>query len=336
MKRPMGVVLSAVVLALVSLFQVLMAAGVALGGVLVQSQIRSGAAAATPMPVGFPVILCASCVFFLALAAWGILTVVGLFRMRRWARYSALVIGGGLALIGLFSALAMLMMMVVPLPVPAGADPSQTQSVQAMTKVVFGGMALFYGLVFALGVSWLVYFSLKSVREAFSAATGEVVESRRPFLISLLAVLNLFGAASCLFMVFLPFPGTFFGWMLYGWQKGLLCLVYGAVAAAIGVGLWQLREWGRRLALGLMAFGLVHSFVYLVRPGLMLRYMAEINQQMVPAQSQLPQQFQTMMYDASFGFSILYLAGVTWVLIHYRKAFQPPADAEAAELTPIE
>jgi uncharacterized membrane protein (DUF2068 family) len=337
-KRPIGVVFSAVVLILGSLFHILMALGMALGGVFLQNQLRSRAIAGPPIPATLPIFMFAGCVFLIALAVWGIATAVGLFRMRRWARYSVLVIGGGLALIGLFSMLAMLMMLAVPLPLATGVDPVQAHTAQAMTRVVFGVMAFLYAIVSAVGISWLVYFNRKTVREAFSAAansTGEAPETRRPFLISLLAVLNLIGAVSCLLMVFLPFPGIFFGWILHGWQRVALYLAFAVLATAIGVGLWQLREWGRRLALGYMAFGLVYSLVFLLWPGLMLRYIAEIDQIVAPMQSPLPQQFQTMMYNASFGFSILYLVAVAWVLIHYRKAFEPPTGAKPDELTPL-
>jgi hypothetical protein len=40
------------------------------------------------------------CVFYAILATWAILTVIGILRLRPWARYSILIIGGGLAGIG--------------------------------------------------------------------------------------------------------------------------------------------------------------------------------------------------------------------------------------------
>jgi len=98
-----------------------------------------------------------------------------------------------------------------------------------------------------------------------------VVENRRPILISVIAVLLMIGGVSCLLMAFLPLPLIFLGVLLHGWEKVAMCLAYGAVLAAAGVGLWQLKEWGRRLALGLQVLGLAQYVVYLVRPSLMAR-----------------------------------------------------------------
>jgi uncharacterized membrane protein (DUF2068 family) len=330
MKRPFGVIFSAILLILGSLFQLLMALGMELSGAITQKQLHSGgfpgSTAAAPMPDWMPVFMCAIGVFFIALAAWGITTAVGLIRLRRWARYSILVIGGLLAFFGFIQLLGTLLMMLVPLPVPANVDASQAQTVHAMTRIMFGVMALFHGIICAMGVSWLVYFNRQKVRDAFAGEPGTIVESRRPILISVLAVLNMIGTVSCLLCVFIPIPAAIFGWMLDGWGKVALYLVFAALTVSVGIGLWQLKEWGRLLALAMQAFGVVLCGVYLVHPSLMLRYSAEIQQRMYPMQPQMPQQFQTTMYSVMFGFSILLYIAIAAVLIYYRKAFQTPAE----------
>lgn len=325
MKRLPGVIFSAIILLLGSLFQLLMAALMGFGGAVEQSQIRSGlhpgAPAAAPVPEWLPAFTYGLCAVFVALALWGILTAVGLFRMRRWARYSILVIGGCLALIGLPSMLMMLVMLAVPLPLPASVDASQAHTAQAMTKVVFGVIALIYGVICAVGVSWLVYFNRRKVREAFAHVTGQVVESRRPLLISVVAVLSMIGGPSCLLMAFLPLPAAFLGLILHGWEKAAIYLVYGALLAAAGVGLWRLEEWGRRLAMAMQLIGLAQFVVYIVRPSLLTNYSAEIDRTMNVTQPQMPAQFQNMIYGVSFGFGILLLIAIVAILHHYRGAF---------------
>jgi hypothetical protein len=329
MKRPFGVTFSAILLLLGSLLQLPMAFLMALSGALlgkIPSAGVPGAPAAPPIPGWMPVFMFAFSAFFVALAVWGILTTVGLFRLRRWARYSMLVIAGALALIGLFSMLAALMMFAVPMPAPASVDASQAPMVQAMTRFIVGIVAFIYGVLCAVGISWLVYFNLKKVREVFAGAPGEAPESRRPFLISVIAVLSMIGAGSCLLTVFLPLPGALFGWILYGWGKVAFYLVFAALEAAVGVGLWRLEEWGRRLTLGMIALGLANSVVYLARPSLMLRYNAELYRMMNLPQPELPAQFQTMIPIASFGFALLFFIAIAAVLIHYRGAFNRPAE----------
>jgi len=335
MKRPFGVVLSAVLLILGSLLQLLMALGMAFSGAVLQTQIRSGglpnAPATVPLPSWMPVFMYVLCAFFVALAAWGIVTAVGVLRLRRWARYSILVIGGLLAFFGLVSFLGTLLMTLVPLPVPGNLDASQAQSTQTIVKVVFGVMAFVYAIVCAVGVSWLVYFNRPKVREAFAGAVGEFVESRRPILIAVLAVLNLIGAVFCLMFIFIPLPAIIFGWVLEGWGKVAIYLVFAALAGSVGVGLWQLKEWGRWLALAMQALGIVYLGVYIIRPSLMLRYVAEIQQRMTPMQPQMLPQFQATMYSAMFGFSILFNIAIIAILIYYRKTFERPIELSAVD-----
>ncbi len=360
MKRPVGVVVSAALLLLGSLFQVFMAFGMALSGALLPMQTAagtlSGASPAAPIPAWMPAYMYVLSGFCLALAAWGIITVIGLFRLRNWARYSVLVIGGGIALIGLFSALITLLLVFIPIPLPPSSDPSQDPSIQMFMRIVFAVIALGYGVVGGIGVYWLVYFNRKKVRTVFAgaavepagatgafaatpaelpgtpaalaAALPQPVRSRRPFLISLYAVLNLIGAASCLLMTVLPIPVVIFGVSLYGGQKTTLCLGLAAIQAAVGPGLWRLNEWARRLALAMTLLGAVQCGVYLVRPSLILRYTEEINRTMGLTQPPLPERFQTILMGGSFGFSVLVCLAVAFVLIHYRAAFKLPVAAE--------
>jgi hypothetical protein len=106
--------------------------------------------------------------FYLALATWAITTVVGLFRMRNWARISIMIIGGGLAAIGLFSTLVSVAMptMMKSMPPTPGADP-------AVMRIVFLIIAALWLFVAAVGVSWLVYFALRNTREAFAQAAAQ-------------------------------------------------------------------------------------------------------------------------------------------------------------------
>lgn len=331
MKRPPGVVFSAVLLLLGSLFQLVIAFGMGLSGAFLPRSaggrgLSGGAYAAGPMPSWMPMFMYVLCAFFIALALWGVLTMVGLFRLRSWARYSVLVIAGGMALIGLISMATTVLMLFVPLPQAPNVGASHAASVQAMVRVIFGVVAFFYGIICAVGVSWLVYFTRKNVRAVFAGGNTEVLPSRRPLLISLIAVFNMVGAVGCLLTAFLPIPVLIFGLILHGWEKVAVYLVYSGLMAAVGAGLWRLEEWGRRLTLGVIVVGVVQSLVFLVRPSSVLRYSAELDNMMGTTQTQLPMHFQTMLYSASFAFSVLFCIAIAATLIHYRGAFQRPIE----------
>ncbi len=78
------------------------------------------------------------CFVLLGLAAWGITTAVGLFRLRVWSRWSILVFSSLLAFMGGSTAL---MMAFIPLPPTPGVSPG------IMTGIKIG-IAAFYGSVF--------------------------------------------------------------------------------------------------------------------------------------------------------------------------------------------
>lgn len=332
MKRLPGITVSAIVLLLGSLLQLLFAFGAVSAGFIERSQINSGenvaANAGGPIPGWMPVFMYGLSMLLVALAAWGILTSIGLIRLRRWARYSVLIIGGCLLLFGLPSMLMMLVLVAVPLPLPPSVNASQAQTVHMVTRAIFGVVAVFYCAVCAIGIYWLVYFNRKKVREALSGAACQPMESRRPILISVVAVLSMIGGPGCLLLAFMPIPLAFFGFTVQGWEKAAVCLTWAVLAVAAGVGLWRLEEWGRRLAIVLQVAGLAQNAFYMVRPSLLAEYSAEMDRAMDIAQPQMPAQFQTMLYDVSFGFGIVLVMAVLWILIHYRGAFRPP-DAPA-------
>lgn len=338
MKRPTGVILSAVVLLLASLFQLLMALGMALAAVMERKGIGASEFAAPSSPptppwmAGFMVVLCG---FFVTLAVWGISTTVGLLKLRRWARYSILVIGGLLAFFGFLSCIFSLFLLTIPLPAPANVDAAQAHTALAMAKVAYGCIAFFYALICAIGVWWLVYFNRKTVRQVFTGPAENIVPSRRPILISVLAMLNLIGAAFCLSAAFLPFPAAFFGWFLHGWEKTALYLIFSALTAAVGIGLWRLHQQGLRLALLMQAFGLINCVVFLMHPELFLRYNAEVQQSFNLPHQQLPEQFQRTLYAVAFGSSTLLIFAIVAILIYYRKAFEPPKEFSSIEPTDL-
>lgn len=328
MKRPAGVVVSAIVLILGSLFDLLIAALMVFAATLAHRQTTSGAVAASaygPMAPWMPTFFYGIAAFMVLLTVWGILTAVGVLRLRRWARYSILIIGGGLAFFGFLSAASMLLLVFLPFPMPPSADPSQAHSLQFVMRATLAGTAFFYLAMAAIGVWWLVYFNRKTTRDVFSGGQPEdAFAGPRPFPITLLAIFSAIGAAGCLIMILIPIPAAFFGAIVHGWAKVAIYVAFAIVELAIAIGLWRLREWGRRLALAMMAFGFAQCLFNLFRPSVMLKYSQEISRTMVPVQPQMTP-YSTAMISFSSALSILVVAAVCAVLIKYRLAFSPPA-----------
>ena len=336
----MGVTVSAILLLLGSLVLTFLAALMVFSGVMISRMSHTGPdAPAMPEPGFLTAVIAVEALFVLAMGVWGFITFAGLLRMRPWARVSMLVIGGGQALICGFSVPVLLLLIFQPLPVPE-ASAQEPQAAFA-AKALFGAMALIAALHAALGVWWVAYFARKKTAQAF-AAGATPVESRRPLLISILAVLNLIGAAFCLLAPTLPLPAIFFSSILEGWRKVVLYLSFAAIEAVIGFGLWRLHERARKLALVFTGWGLLCTAYYLAVPSALERFQeacAKYSGALGTFAATPPEMlgFQRTVMSFSFGFSVLWCAAIVWVLIYYRAAFQPPSEAEPPQLeaTPL-
>lgn len=339
MKRLPGVIVSCVVLILLCLIQLLTATVMVASAVWEQSRTHGGGLPGTPgVPTGWMTLMIfGESAFIVALAAWGLVTAGGLFKMRRWARTSMLVIGGGLTFMGLCALMTTVVTVAVSKALAAGMDTAKAQTMHTVMVVMAAVLGIVDLTLLGVGIFWLVYFSRHKVREAFAAGAGADEASKRPVLIAVLAVLFLLGAPMCLIVVFLPMPVMFFGFTLDGWGKIAVYLIYAALVGASGVGLWRMEEWGLKLALLGQALGIAQSLVYMVRPSLMTNYTAEMNERLHVQAAQTTAAtaaIQGTMMRVTFGMSVLVMAGVIAALHHYRGAFARAGATE--EATPLE
>ncbi len=166
-RRPVGIVLSAMALGLAALVLVLLAfAGI--GTALLGS--HGGTASGTPSPVTPAVAAGVMLVFALlygGLAAWAIATLVGLLRMRPWARISTMVIAGGLALLGLFSVVGL---KGVQSAFASGSFPMPPNASPDLLHKMFTVMEAMSLVLAALSIGWFIYLALRRTREAFTQA----------------------------------------------------------------------------------------------------------------------------------------------------------------------
>src|SRR5271170_1083382 len=212
MRRPIGLILSAIVLSLAALFLLLMTALMAFGGFFTAHQPSSVMAPHLVMYFMF-----AFSAIYAALAVWAILTVIGILRLRLWARYSILIIGGGLAvfcILGVFGILLGRTMSPAMQAKQPGVDPH-------IFSIVFLFMAAINLLIAAVGIWWLIYFNLRSIRELFSnpaqllqSSDSASIFTHAPTAIKITGCLILFSAVCCLLCAFLPFPAFLLGFVI--------------------------------------------------------------------------------------------------------------------------
>jgi hypothetical protein len=363
MKRPLGVVLTSVVLGLFAAIQLLCAVLVVFAGFALS---RAGAVPASPAyPAGVAPpsagfiagIMAGIGLFYVLLALWAVVTIVGLIRMRNWGRYSVLVIGGCLAALGLMSLLGIVIIAAVApsLPgMPPSASPHLMQGILIFEGVILSGIA-------AIGVWWLVYFNLPTTKAAFVAPMPPPYDpafaaypapyaldpstfpdlpappppyvapppsffTGIPVAVIVLAAFFLFGALSCLGFTFVPIPGFFCGFIFTGFPVHLLYFALAISTGAIGYGLLRLDNRARLGTYAMMVFGIV-QFGILVSPWGHARYLAYnalLQERMHTPASAVPMAaiYTRLMVYIIVPFCILFYGAQVWILEHYRAAFR--------------
>jgi hypothetical protein len=212
---------------------------------------------------------------------WGIVTGIGLWRLKNWARISIIVFSILLILMSGFAALASL---IIPIPVSPtkGIEPTTVIAVKVL-------MGLFWSTLLALGIWWLVFFNRSKVKAQFvqfaiappnestlqTAYSAQSVpvgaagppKAKRPLSITIIAWLLLVGCFFIPFTLLMHTPVILFTKVLTGRSATLFFLVFAVAQLFIGIGLLRLRSEARMAAILLFGFGLLNSAVFYLTPG---------------------------------------------------------------------
>ena len=357
MKRPIGLILTTIVLGLIVVFDLFSAASMLLGAVIVRHAPLATTAAPSAPSAGANFLLLVgigSSLFMALLATWGILTIVGLLRLRNWGRISVLLIGGCLAGMGGLTAAALVISLIVsstwsqPANLPPNLPPHFVGFLVAF-------IAFFYACLAAVGIWWLIYFNRAKVKaffvrtavptysglESYAAiaptyTAPQAIKRGRfanvPAGIVILACFFLFSSLMCIVMSLVPFPAFLLGFIVSGAGKHALYLVMAACSGLIGYGLLHLDNRARIATLVFVGFGLVNVACILLPSGrsqLMLYNQQLMQRWQVPGVPITPMPVLT--YSSLVGGSLTGLAFngfLLWLMYSHRDAFvrrPPPA-----------
>ena len=304
MKRPVGVILTAIFAIAGALLFVLM--------MVFESILIVNPPKGAVMPEGAQLGLWMGVVMFGILGAWGIATGVGLFRLKNWARISQIIFSVLLALVALVSAPVILM-----LPAP----PNVPVGFSTVLRVIAG----VYAALGLLGVGWIFYFMRPKVKAAFAGAV--VVGSDRPLSISIIAWWLLITGFFTLPFAFLHSPIILLGWIVRGWTATACMIGFGLLYTIVGFQLLKLNETARLTAIGVQVFFAVNGVLMAVLPGAQQLFTEQMRSSpFTPVNSSMMRSFPTII----FLFMAPVLAVPVWFLVTRKKAFQQPS----AEPTP--
>lgn len=264
MKRPAGVIASGIVQLLGSLFVLLLSITTLLMPLIMRRAPELPQP--TPMPAGLSVALAA---FYGAFAVLGLLTAFGLFRLKRWARYSTIIFAACLVFFGLFLAIIFAV-----LPVPS-TDPRTAMPNPQSVTVVKTVMASISLAIAALGGLWLYYFNRGDIKAAFArvdedgldSVSGLLIGGRRvPLSIASIAGFSLFGALGTIpSIVWIP-SAFVFGSLIVGKLAIPVMIFFCLAYVYIGVGVLRLWKSGRTVGIVFNCYWLVNVAILAVMP----------------------------------------------------------------------
>jgi hypothetical protein len=268
--------------------------------------------AAPPFPMmAFGIVMA---VIFAAFAAWGIVTAIGIFRRRNWARISIMIFAGLLAIMGVFGGVAALVM---TLPPQEGLDP------RIMTALRIG-MSAFYGLLAGIGIWWLLLFNKQTTKHYFAALQLDEKPGGRPLSISIigwyLIAASPFSAAMAVFQV----PAVICGLVITGWGALAVYSLFAVAQLYLGAGLLQLQEHARIGAVGFFLLGIVNGVLTIIPGG----FEAKIEVMRRAAPKFFPAGMPTQMPQPMWVFALMgmvFVAVPIWFLVRQRAAFAGPA-----------
>jgi hypothetical protein len=242
---------------------------------------------------------------FALLSSLGLLTGIGLFGLKRWARLSLLTFASVLAYVG---ASSLINSFVFLLP---------TVQQDSIGRAVALSM---FSLVLIAGLGWLYFFSRPSVAAQFPAAAKI---SPRPLSITVIAVLLIGGALVVMPAAFFGLPAAVFGIVLTGLAALGVNLALGSLGLVLGFGLLRLSELSRRIAIGYLVYSMIGVFPFLL-PGSQARVAALIQHSPVffEGASTPPMNAGALWLMQFQGMALL--AAFLWFLITRKNAFTKP------------
>ncbi|HEV2489523.1 MAG TPA: hypothetical protein VGT03_06930 [Candidatus Acidoferrales bacterium] len=317
----------------------------------------------------FPVAsLIVGLLFYGLLAAWGIVTAVGILKLRPWARISILVMSGFAVVGTLFACLSILL--VAPM---MQQTPGMALGLAKVIEVIWGVV-----LAIPLGISiwWFVLFLLKSVRMQFAtggmpgnavlapppiatplapdasgtgtfsaaihsgpALTGPA-QRKIPVSIIVIAIFLLVGASGMVFSLsyafYMKVPFILFGILLTGWKSTVSQATMGIVQLVLGIALLRKKPWSLNPTIAYAVFLTLNALLSFVTPAREVYFSSFLHNFPVP--QGMPPDFMAHFLHAFFPVILIFSVALNLVGLYFlwtrRVAYRAACAAASASEAP--
>lgn len=205
-----------------------------------------------------PSFLGAVFVYLIFLVLWPALTGVGIILHKNWARYLVFVMSVFAIFIGISSTVSLIF---IP------------QSIYGMQAKTTSDIADFFftvaNFIFFIGIPiyFMIFFNKKSVKALFGVKKAEITTKKRPFGITLIAILSFLTALFCIVFAFMPIDSksTLMGAIFLSdtWNK-VYFLSIGVINLYIAIGFLRMdkKSWVAYIAfyIASIIIGIINSF----------------------------------------------------------------------------
>ena len=275
-QRSTGVTVISILAFLGSLFTLALAGLMAVVFIAVPDNLRQSPEQPR-LPMAFLGILLIA--VYLLPSIWGMMSSVGLWRLKNWARISTIVFAVLLCVMGAFGFLVALVMPMVTPSMPT-TDPHLPNAALIVKTV----MLLFATAELAVGVWWGIYFTRRSVVAEFihqanavqpsapyvatlPSVAVETPRNPKPVSTTVIGWLLLAGSAFIPLSLFMHTPILLFGKLLEGPAAIAVTLLFAVANVYIGIGLLRLWPQARIAGIAYFTFALLNSALTWLRPG---------------------------------------------------------------------
>jgi len=268
---------------------------------------------------------------------FGFATGIGLLRLKKWARISAIVWSGFCIFFGVIGIPIVLLMPFGQMPNAPAVEPGVFSLVRVFLIIV-------YGVPLAIGIWWLILFNRKNIKAKFAGAapSASLTAEARPRCPAAITVLAWFFIGSAANVVIYPFfpiriPLILFGHIFPSVSMTPFVILTCFFLLVAGIGLLKLQRLGYSFAIGLQLFIFTNGLLTALNPNLesmMANVVRQMNNSMHLSNNFVDSRSYAFSLHLGMYGGLLFSAAILVLLFYYRERFLQAVEASRLQGPP--
>jgi hypothetical protein len=202
-------------------------------------------------------------VLYMAVGIWGIVSAIGLLRLRNWARICVAIFGGLLAGFSLCVAIGLIFgLSLMPHEFPPGSVVSS-----GFITGLLSAFAMIALSIAGLGIWWVFYLNRKHVKIQFLGEDTASAPKQLPVSIAIIAWALIASGIMILPQLLAPTPTLFFSFVFHGSAARLIYFFIGSVSLVSGIGVLKRIPEGYSISVAFLCFSFANSLSSYLLPG---------------------------------------------------------------------